>query len=174
MKQMINILIGWLVFLGLALMIWQLLPWAEPYWRRAQLWQQAAPTTASLPNPLPGQRFQNTWAAARSGGRKHEGVDIFAPRGTPIYATTHGLVDRVGTDQLGGNVVGIIGPGWTWHYYAHLERDAGWKVGDWIEAGAVVGYVGDSGNAKGTPPHLHYGVYTQKGAVNPYPLIRQP
>ncbi|MDG6372191.1 M23 family metallopeptidase [Glaesserella parasuis] len=63
--------------------------------------------------------------------------------------------------------------GWTVHYYAHLEEYGDIKRHQWIEQGAVIGTVGDSGNAKGTPPHLHYGIYTPTGAVNPYPLIKQ-
>ena len=65
----------------------------------------------------------------------------------------------------------ILGPGGQRHYYAHLERYADLKMGDWVEAGSVVGYVGDSGNAKGTPTHLHYGIYANytgyNAAINP-------
>lgn len=57
------------------------------------------------------------------------------------------------------------------HYYAHMQQFADIEVGEWVEAGEVIGYVGDSGNAKGTPPHLHYGIYTRSGVVNPYPLL---
>ena len=72
---------------------------------------------------------------------------------------------------MGGNVVSILGPGGVGHYYAHLQQFADIQPGDWVEVGSVLGYVGDSGNAKGTPPHVHYGIYTQSGAVNPYPLL---
>ncbi|KGQ71329.1 peptidase M23 [Chelonobacter oris] len=145
----------------------------QPYWWALKLTWEPAPTVQSLPNPLPGQRFSDTWGAARSQGRKHEGVDIFAKRGTPIRSTTKGLVVRIGQNRLGGNVVSIIGPGRVRHYYAHLDGYADIRIFDWVEAGTVIGYVGDSGNAKGTPPHLHYGIYTVGGAVNPYPLIKQ-
>ena len=160
--------------LVLATLVIALKPHWQQYWWRARLYQEPAPTAQSLPNPLPGRRFSDTWGAARSEGRKHEGVNIFAARNTPILSTTKGVVTRVGQDRLGGKVVGITGPGGVWHYYAHLEDFAAIENGDWIEAGTVIGYVGDSGNARGTPPHLHYGVYTREGAVNPYPLIRQP
>ena len=67
----------------------------------------------------------------------------------------------------------VLGPGGYWHYYAHLERFARIRPGDVIAEGTVVGYVGNSGNAKGTPPHLHYGIYRfQGGAVNPYVFLR--
>lgn len=137
----------------------------------AKLMTQEPPTDNSLPNPLINAHLTDTWGAARSGGRSHEGIDIFAKRGTPIHSTTEGIVRKVGTNSLGGNVVSIIGPGGVSHYYAHLESYADIEVGDWVYAGDIIGYVGDSGNAKGTPPHLHYGVYTNAGAVNPYPLL---
>lgn len=100
-------------------------------------------------------------------------MDIFAPRDTPIRATTRGVVLNVGENRLGGRTVMVLGPGRQRHYYAHLERYADIREGQWIEAGDVVGSVGDSGNAQGTPTHLHYGIYTAGGAVNPYPLLRQ-
>lgn len=141
--------------------------------RYTELMQQEPPTANSLPNPIANAHLTDTWGAARSNGRTHEGIDIFAERDTPIMSTTPGIVRKVGTNQLGGNVVSIIGPGGVGHYYAHLERFAEIGVGDWVETGDVIGYVGDSGNAKGTPPHLHYGIYTKEGAVNPYPLLQK-
>ena len=83
------------------------------------------------------------------------------------------MVLRVGPDRLGGRTVMILGPGGVRHYYAHLERYAELSRGEWIKAGQVVGFVGDSGNARGTPTHLHYGIYTPSGAVNPYPLLNK-
>ncbi|MCG3861875.1 M23 family metallopeptidase, partial [Psychrobacter sp. Ps5] len=60
------------------------------------------------------------------------------------------------------------------HYYAHLEDYADISPNDWVNAGDIIGYVGDSGNAKGTPPHVHYGIYINGSAVNPYPLLQKP
>ena len=131
------------------------------------------PTT--LPVPVEGikpRALRDTWGGARSEGRKHEGIDIFARRGTPVLSTTEGIVARVGTNSLGGQVVWVMGPVGQRHYYAHLDRYADVAAGMRIEAGRVLGYVGDTGNAKGTPPHLHYGVYDMGGAINPYPLLR--
>jgi murein DD-endopeptidase MepM/ murein hydrolase activator NlpD len=70
--------------------------------------------------------------------------------------------------------VWVIGPDLSRHYYAHLDTYAQQiDVGDWVEQGTVLGYVGNTGNAKNTPPHLHYGIYlTGQGAVNPYPYLR--
>ena len=139
----------------------------------SKLLQEDLPTENSLPNPLPERHLTDTWGAARSEGRKHEGIDIFAERGTPIHTSTHGIVRKVGIDRLGGNVVSIIGPGGAGHYYAHLEAYADITEGDWVEQGDIIGYVGDSGNAKGTPTHLHYGIYINGKAVNPYPLLQK-
>lgn len=130
---------------------------------------------ATLPVPVRGvgrSALRNSWGAPRSGGRDHKGIDIFAPRGREIISATRGIVVTVGHNELGGRIVRILGPGGYWHYYAHLERFANVRPGDVIAEGTVVGYVGDSGNAKGTPPHLHYGIYRFRGgAVNPYLLL---
>lgn len=129
-----------------------------------------------LPVPVDGVRprqLRDTWNGPRPGGRRHQGIDIFAKRGTPIRSTTPGIVVTVGTNRLGGRIVWVYGPRSEWHYYAHLERYSAVRPGDVIAAGTIVGYVGDSGNAKGTPPHLHYGIYrAQGGAMNPYPRLR--
>jgi murein DD-endopeptidase MepM/ murein hydrolase activator NlpD len=129
----------------------------------------------ALPVPVEGVRasaLRDTWNGARSEGRKHQGIDIFAKRGTAVLSTTEGIVTQVGTNRLGGLVVWVMGPGGQRHYYAHLERYADVEAGMRIEAGRVLGYVGNTGNAQGTPPHLHYGVYDTGGAINPYPLLR--
>src|SRR5690606_442029 len=80
-------------------------------WQQLSLLQQPLPTENSLPSPLPAQHLTDTWGAARSQGRSHEGIDIFAKRGTPIQATTQGIISKVGENTLGGRVVFIIGPG---------------------------------------------------------------
>jgi murein DD-endopeptidase MepM/ murein hydrolase activator NlpD len=114
----------------------------------------------------------DTWGAPRGVDRRHEGIDIFAPRGRPVISTTNGVVFKVGENSLGGNVVRVLGPGWRWHYYAHLDRFADIKPGSKVQPGTVLGYVGDTGNARGTPYHLHYGIYDfMGGARNPYPLL---
>ncbi|WP_019011404.1 M23 family metallopeptidase [Deinococcus aquatilis] len=174
MRRLLSLLLTLAVLGGLAYLLWPMLKNASRY---SALLSAPPAAARSLPNPLPGQRFVDTWGGARSEGRKHEGVDIFAPRNTPIQATTRGIVVNVGENRLGGRTVMILGPGGQRHYYAHLERYSELKEGDWVEAGSVVGYVGDSGNAKGTPTHLHYGIYANytgySGAINPYPLLRR-
>ncbi|MEO8577063.1 MAG: M23 family metallopeptidase [Gemmatimonadales bacterium] len=115
----------------------------------------------------------NSWGMPRSGGRSHQGVDIFAQRGTPVLSATEGIVIRVGANELGGRVINVLGPGRQVHYYAHLDRYGAFKEGDAVVPGQILGYVGNSGNAWNTPPHLHYGVYRPTGgAVNPWPLLK--
>nr|WP_253354628.1 M23 family metallopeptidase [Neisseria perflava] len=142
----------------------------RPFGEITRLQNMPPPTTGSLPNPVKGKTFSDTWSAARSNGRRHEGVDIFAKKGTPVRSTTYGIVTKIGENRLGGKVVGIQGAG-AWHYYAHLSRFADIKLYQSVQAGQIIGYVGDTGNAKGTAPHLHYGVYLRNGAINPYPLV---
>ena len=139
-----------------------------------QLQKTDLPTRLAIPvENIQPRQIQDTWGAARSEGRKHEGVDIFARRGTAVRSTTQGIVLQVGTNHLGGNVVWIVGPDLSRHYYAHLDDYAARiQAGDWVEAGEVIGYVGNTGNAENTPPHLHYGIYMQgQGAINPYPYL---
>nr|WP_174507124.1 M23 family metallopeptidase [Acinetobacter sp. Marseille-Q1620] len=132
-----------------------------------------------LPIPVQGVRasqLTDTWGAARSQGRSHEGIDILAPRGTKVYSTTEGVVASLKGNNLGGKVIWIIGPGGAWHYYAHLSgHKHGLREGDYVKRGALIGYVGNTGNARHTAPHLHYGLYLAgkgRGAVNPYPYLR--
>ena len=84
----------------------------------------------------------------------HKGVDIFASKGTPVLASSGGLVLFRGEFSRGGKVVLTLGPKWRLHYYAHLDQLA--DSGHWLWAGEAVGTVGDSGNAAGKPAHLHY------------------
>ena len=106
-----------------------------------------------------GRDIESTWGAARSGGRKHQGADIFAPKGTAVVAATDGVVLSIGLDRLGGNVVYLLGEGLTVQYYAHLDSwEPGLQEGQHVKAGAALGRVGNTGNAATTPSHLHFGV----------------
>lgn len=142
--------------------------------RYTGLLRQAIPTV--LPVPVEGvasAQLRNSWGQARYGGRRHKGIDIMAPRHTPIRSATEGVVEFKGMRGLGGQVVYVIGPGGYRHYYAHLEDYGPQAVGDWVNAGEVIGTVGNSGNAAVSPPHLHYGIYAPSGtAVNPYTYLR--
>ena len=119
------------------------------------------------------KQVANTWHAPRSGNRLHEGQDIFAAQGTPIYSATAGYVLNIGENGLGGQTVSVAGAGGRVYYYAHLDcyaRDL--HEGDRVTTRSILGYVGTTGNAAGTPPHLHFGVYTPTGAaINPLPLL---
>lgn len=134
---------------------------------------------SSLPIPVDrvqARELKDTWGASRSSGRLHEGIDILAPRGTKVRSATPGLIADLRNNNLGGKVVWILGPGGAWHYYAHLDgHKRGLKVGDYVKKGDVIGYVGNTGNARHTAPHLHYGLYLNgkgRGVVNPYPYLR--
>ena len=94
----------------------------------------------------------------------HKGFDIFAKRGTPVVSSTAGVVIFTGNINMGDNVVAVLGPKWRIHYYAHMATvDA--KTLRWVSRGNVIGTVGDSGNAAGKPPHLHYSILS----LMPYP-----
>ena len=114
------------------------------------------------------------WGANRDGGkRRHEGIDIFAKRGTPAVAAVDGYVTRTGVTNLGGNVVWLADAEHGQHiYYAHLDKQLV-QPGQQVRQGDTLGLVGNTGNARTTPPHLHFGVYRSgRGAVDPYPFIR--
>jgi murein DD-endopeptidase MepM/ murein hydrolase activator NlpD len=96
---------------------------------------------------------------------------VFAAKDTPVLSTTSGLVTGVGSNNLGGRVVWVLGPGLERHYYAHLNRYGDVHVGDRIEAGTIIGYAGNTGNARGGAVHLHYGIYRNGTAQNPYPRL---
>src|SRR6185369_1475327 len=118
------------------------------------------------------KQIANTWHAPRGTDRFHEGQDIFAPKGTPIFSATSGYVYKIGENNLGGQTVSVIGAGGRVYYYAHLDSYApGLAEGDPVNAKSLLGDVGTTGNAQGTPPHLHFGVYTSDGAINPLPLL---
>lgn len=87
----------------------------------------------------------------------HKGIDIFARRGTDAVAAVSGLIVYQGKLKLGGNVLMLLDPKWRLHYYAHLDSVMP-RIGEWVYQGRVVGKVGNTGNARGRPPHLHYSI----------------
>jgi peptidoglycan LD-endopeptidase LytH len=108
------------------------------------------------------------------GARRHRGIDIHAPRGTPVVAAADGIVERVTENELGGLVVWIRETASNRkHYYAHLDAQHV-RAGTAIRAGDVVGTVGNTGNAADTPPHLHFGIYRRGVAVNPMLYLDAP
>lgn len=143
------------------------------YARVAKLYTQSPDTRIAMPlEDVSRKEVADTWGAPRGTGRRHEGQDIFAPRGTPILSATNGYIYKIGENNLGGQTVSVISSGGRVYYYAHLDRYAkGIEVGDRVSTRSVLGYVGTTGNAQGTPPHLHFGIYTLTGAINPLPLL---
>lgn len=113
-----------------------------------------------LGSPVRGVRassVRSTFGAPRPGGRRHAGADVFARRGTDVLAAHDGVVVHVGTNRLGGIVVHTLGRRGVLCYYAHLDRvAAGVDPGDPVSEGDVLGYVGNTGNARTTAPHLHF------------------
>jgi len=102
------------------------------------------------------ENIEDTFNAERSGGRHHLGVDIFAPRFTPVVSVCNGHILRTGRDILGGNIVKILGVDKRVYYYEHLSGYTEFKLGDRVKKGQVIGFVGNTGNAVSTPPHLHF------------------
>lgn len=117
-------------------------------------------------------QISDSWHAPRPDDRLHEGQDIFAPRGTPIFSGTYGYIVRISDSTLGGNSVYVAGTGRMRYFYTHLDRfPDGLRVGQFITPDTVIGFVGNTGNAETTPTHLHLGLYANGIAINPLPLL---
>lgn len=115
--------------------------------------------------------FVDTWHAPRSGGRLHQGTDVFAPYGSPAYAVTAGVIDDWGNGGLGGITLWLRANNGDRYYYAHNSRNVA-RPGTRVRAGELVAYVGNTGNARTTPPHVHFEAHPGGGAAaNPYPFL---
>ena len=141
---------------------------------------------AGLAIPVAGIKAEDltdTYTQARAGGaRRHDAIDIMAPNGTPVVAAAPGTVEKLFfSDGGGGITLYLRSPDQRWsYYYAHLERYApGLKEGQKVERGQVIGYVGSTGNASPSGPHLHFAInrmgpdddWHSGEAINPYPLL---
>jgi len=155
-----------------------LFPYARALW-----WlhlYRVAPGTSVLPVQGVGARELNpSFGAPRSGG-PHAGIDIAAPAGTPVLAAADGVIIGNRVTAIGGNVLWLIGAGRRLYYYAHLrELASGMRMGRSVSAGEPLGTVGNTGNAVGTAPHLHFGIYLVTSrfyplryeAIDPYPIL---
>jgi len=132
-------------------------------------------TGPSLSFPIKSKNsnsIKSYWGDGRdNNARKHEGVDIFGNFRTPVLAISEGTVTRVNENNLGGKVVWMRPKGKNYTlYYAHLDQQIA-TAGQEVKIGDTLGLMGNTGNARNTPTHLHFGIYTADGAVNPLPFI---
>lgn len=115
-------------------------------------------------------KYSDDFATPRDGGRTHEGIDIFAAAGTPVFAVQAGGV-RTELDPRGGLVVWLLGTDARHYYYAHLQSVEG-PMPRAVAVGDVIGRVGSTGNAAGKSPHLHFQIHTVTGeTLNPFPEL---
>lgn len=137
---------------------------------------RASGSTAIIPGavleacPVPGSSFVDSWGAPRSGGRRHEGTDMMAGYGTPVYAAQAGTVAH-SSSGLGGLTAYVYGDSGDTTMYMHLQGYSEVSAGTHVAAGTLIAFVGDSGNAAGSP-HVHFEYHPGGGAaVNPYPYV---
>lgn len=104
------------------------------------------------------------WAYPWGSSITHKGIDIFASKGTSVVSTTYGIVVYTANTGKGGKSVMVLGPKWRFHYYAHLDEIMTFPLRP-IGQGELLGTVGNTGNAKGKPYHLHYSITT------PFPYV---
>jgi len=126
-------------------------------------------------------QLQDTFDDARAEGRRHDALDIVAPRGTEVRAVERGTIKKLFTSRAGGVTIYEFDPTETYsYYYAHLDRYApGLAEGQQVERGQLLGYVGSTGNASPATPHLHFAIahldasksWWKGDAINPYPLL---
>ncbi len=150
-------------------------PAPEPERRRDPASQRGG-YHAGLIMPVAGvswKELQDSFGDARSGGRRHMGIDIFAPRWTEALAATDGYLTSIGVGERSGRSLWLVGRDGRAFFYAHLQQWAeGVYEGMPVRAGELIGYVGNSGNAAGTPTHLHFEARDESGrTVNPYVVL---
>lgn len=131
---------------------------------------------SALRMPVVGVRAQDlndSWHDLRDGGtRRHKGIDIFARRGTEVVAVADGIISFIGDQPKGGHCVWLTTENGASFFYAHFDRWApGLYEGMEVQAGDLLGFVGNTGNAAHTPSHLHFGINQNDEMVNPYPLL---
>jgi murein DD-endopeptidase MepM/ murein hydrolase activator NlpD len=134
-----------------------------------------APTLAFPVQPGTERDIGSRFGAPRdAGARSHHGIDIFARRGTPVVAAAAGVVNRVNETPIGGKVVWLRDVSGNSLYYAHLDSQAV-SSGTRVDIGDTLGFVGNTGNARTTRPHLHFGVYRRgEGPVDPFWFVHRP
>lgn len=146
----------------------------QPELDRTGEYDLAISQNPSLGFPVSGKKANigSLWGDSRDGGkRRHEGIDIFAPKHTPVVAAADGYVTGVKNGGIGGKTVWLrLADQEVTLYYAHLDKQLV-RDGQFVKKGEVIGLVGNTGNARYTPAHLHFGVYTWGGPVDPFPFV---
>lgn len=142
---------------------------------------QVAPTRTAPSDPAPyvfpvfgaGATFSSDYGAPRAGTGWHQGNDIFAPIGVPVLAVADGVFSKVGVNTLGGNRLWLTDDLGNAYYYAHLSGYAAHVAdGVRVRGGEIIGFVGNTGQARTTPPHLHFEIHPGDGpSVDPYPYL---
>jgi murein DD-endopeptidase MepM/ murein hydrolase activator NlpD len=115
--------------------------------------------------------YVDSWGAPRSGGRSHQGTDVMAPHGARVFAFVDGVVSRESTSSNGGIQLYLQGDNGAEYFYAHLSGYAV-STGTRVQAGQLIAYNGQTGNARYTAPHVHFEVHLSGGPVNPYPHLK--
>jgi murein DD-endopeptidase MepM/ murein hydrolase activator NlpD len=170
----------WAAVAGIGAYAVILMPYVRALW-----WLHAGGEPAAhLLVPVEGVALENlrsSFGAPRAHG-PHEGIDIAAPAGTPVFAVAEGVIIGNRVSQIGGNVLWIMGRGRRLYYYAHLRELAqGMRMGRHIAAGELIGRVGNTGNAAATIPHLHFAIYLvtndfypfRLGPMDPYAVLQR-
>jgi murein DD-endopeptidase MepM/ murein hydrolase activator NlpD len=125
-----------------------------------------------VPGAVIGWEGHSDFGVPRPGGRTHQGNDLFAPEGTPVYATFNGFAER-SDNSLGGIAVSLNAPDGGHTYNAHLSSSTIPERGRRVRAGEVIGYVGTSGNARGGPPHVHFEYHPPgSSAIDPWSMLQ--
>jgi murein DD-endopeptidase MepM/ murein hydrolase activator NlpD len=141
---------------------------------------EARPTLLIPVAGVSAGQLTDTFTQARSGGRSHDAIDILAPRGTPVLAAVDGTIRKLFLSRAGGiTIYEFDAPQRRVYYYAHLDRYADVREGMPVRRGQVIGYVGTTGNAPASTPHLHFAIedlpvtkeWWKGSAINPYPLL---
>ncbi len=124
--------------------------------------------------PAANPKIGSFWGDPRDAGvRKHEGIDIFAKKGSKIIAVADGVISNVNETDIGGKVLSLRPYGQPFSvYYAHLDSQLA-QEGQQVKKGDVIGTVGNTGNARYTAAHLHFGIYTWGGAVDPLTFVQK-
>lgn len=148
----------------------------QPELYRTALYNLSISVAPSLDFPVAGNKAKtgSFWGDDRDAGkRKHEGIDIFAPKLTPALAAADGYITGVHEGGLGGKTVWMKVADKNIHlYYAHLDRQLV-EQRQRVKKGDTLGLVGNTGNAKYTAPHLHFGIYNFNGAIDPWPFVNR-